>query len=54
MNALTNDQKQMCEGKITLEELKSVFKYMSNGKSPGSDGFTAELYKFFMPDLCHF
>ena len=54
VNALTNHQKQMCEGKVTLEELKSVLKGMSNGKSPGSDGFTVEFYKFFMPDLGHF
>ena len=41
----------MCEGQITLEEIKSVLKGMSNGKSPGSDGFTVEFYKFFLPDL---
>ena len=47
VNPLSNHQKQMCEGQITLEEIKSVLKGMSNGKSPGSDGFTAEFYNSF-------
>lgn len=32
-------------------EILSVLKSMKNNKSPGSDGFTAEFYKFFWADL---
>ena len=32
-------------------ECLSTLKNMSNGKSPGIDGFTVEFYKFFWPDI---
>jgi hypothetical protein len=32
-------------------EVLSVLKNMNNNKSPGSDGFTSEFYKFFWSDL---
>ena len=32
-------------------EIKVVLKNMANGKSPGSDGYPAEFYKFFWLDL---
>jgi len=51
---LSKAQSAQCEGLITLAEVKQVLKGMANCKSPGSDGFTAEFYKFFLPDLGHF
>ena len=36
------------ERKITLEEAGVILKNMKNNKSPGSTGFTAESYKFFL------
>ena len=48
---LTNTDKQMCESEITTEECEKALKLLENGKSPGSDGFTTDFYKFFWSDL---
>ena len=40
---LNNDEAKMLEGEITYEELKIALKNMKNSKSPGNDGFQAEL-----------
>ena len=39
------------EGELALPECLNVLKNMSNGKSPGLDGFTSEFYKFFWIDI---
>ena len=44
---LTEDEATNLEGQITLEEATLALKKMNNSKSPGSDGFTAEFFKFF-------
>ena len=36
---------------ITLEECGLALKQLANNKSPGSDGFPTEFYKFFWPDV---
>ena len=46
--------RDLCEGKITEIEAKSVLKNMKNNKSPGTDGFPAEFYKFFWKDIGSF
>ena len=51
---LTENQKQSLEGKISLPELTSALKRMKNNKSPGSDGFTADFFKFFWIDVGKF
>ena len=48
---LKPEDKVKCEGLISEIEIKSVLKNMQNGKSPGSDGYPAEFYKFFWRDI---
>ena len=43
-----------CEGPITEAEAKKVLKNMKNGKTPGSDGYPAEFYKYFWNDIGKF
>ena len=45
---------QSLEGEISLPELTSALKRMKNNKSPGSDGFTADFFKFFWIDVGKF
>ena len=51
---LSNTESEELEGTITYEEASYALKNMKNGKSPGTDGFTVELLKFFWKDLGHF
>ena len=44
---LDEPRSRQLEGPLTLEEISSSLKNMSNGKSPGSDGFTSEFFKCF-------
>jgi hypothetical protein len=53
-NKLTTQQAQSIEGIPTLEELTASFNNMKNDKTPGPDGFTAEFYKAFWPELSQF
>ena len=39
---------------IVESEILEVLKNMKNNKSPGSDGYTTEFFKFFWSDLKHF
>ena len=48
---LTEDQKDLCEGNLTFKECAESLKFMINGKSPGSDGYTVDFYKFFWKDI---
>ena len=40
-----------CDRPISLEEVTYSLQQISNNKTPGSDGFTAEFYKFFWPQI---
>ena len=51
---LDDQEKESLEGNITLEEAHIALKAMNNNKSPGSDGYTCEFFKFFFKDLGHF
>lgn len=44
---LNDSEREKLEGKITYDEALTILKNMSNNKSPGSDGFTAEFLKCF-------
>ncbi|WP_419609554.1 reverse transcriptase family protein [Thiolapillus sp.] len=48
---LTLQEKLLLEGEITLDEASLALKNMKNNKSPGSDGFTVEFFKFFWLQL---
>ena len=48
---LSEDEKSLCEGKLTLNECWSALSSMKNGKSPGNDGFTKEFYVAFFGEL---
>ena len=47
LTPLNEEQSKNCEGMLTEQECYQALKHMDNGKSPGSDGFTCEFYKFF-------
>ena len=42
---LQEEQKYLCEGNITFKECTQSLKLMTNGKRPGSDGWTVDFYK---------
>lgn len=44
---LTDEQRDSCEGNLTFKECGEALKLRKNGKSPGSDGFTVNFFKFF-------
>ena len=48
---LSSEESESLEGEITLDEASIALKGMNNGKSPGSDGFGPEFFKFFWKDL---
>ena len=48
---LTEEQKILCEGNLTFKECGECLKLMKNGKSPGSDGYTVDFYKFFWKNI---
>ena len=48
---LSVEETNLLNGELTEQEIVFVLKKMKNNKSPGSDGFTAEFYKFFYKDL---
>ena len=51
INCLNEEQKNLCEGLVTLEECGKALYNMKNGKSPGCDGFTTEFCKFFWVNI---
>ena len=48
---ITEEHKHKCEQSISESEVLKSLKHMKNGRSPGSDGLSAEFYKFFWQDL---
>ena len=45
---LSKEESDSLEGNLTLQETLSVLKHMKNDKSPGSDGYIVEFFKFFL------
>ena len=54
LNKLNKEQSDSLEGLLTYEELSNALKRTKNNKSPGSDGFSAEFFKFFWKDIGYF
>ena len=50
-NKLCDKDKKICDNVITIEECSESIKNLPNNKSPGSDGYTTEFYKFFWQDI---
>jgi hypothetical protein len=48
---LNSETADSLEGEISLEEAGQSLKCMKNNKSPGSDGFSVEFFKFFWPQI---
>ena len=48
---LSDEQKNSLEGNLSFKECGEPLKLMKNRKSPGSDGFTVDFYKFFWNDI---
>ena len=48
---LNEQEKQQCERLLTEKECEEAVKDMKNGKTPGTDGLTAEFYKISCEDL---
>ena len=47
LNTLKQEEAETCEGLLTLKECSKSLKQFMNNKTPGSDGFTIEFYRFF-------
>ena len=48
---LSESDRSICEGKLTLNECWLALSSMKNGKSPGNDGLTKEFYVCFFEEL---
>ena len=48
---LSGNEREICEGLLTEQELFNVLKSCKNNKTPGSDGFPAEFYKTFWDEI---
>ena len=51
---LNDNEKESIEGHISYQEALSALRNMKKDKSPGSDGFSVEFFKFFFIDIGHF
>jgi hypothetical protein len=51
---ITLEENERMKGLLTYNEIKTKLGKMSNNKSPGSDGYTTEFFKFFFRDIGHF
>ena len=48
---LSDNELHICEKQIDIDECKKAIDNLSSGKSPGSDGFTADFYKYFWNEI---
>ena len=48
---LSNDDTQFMDERLCMDDCTAAVKALKRGKSPGSDGLTADFYKFFWSDI---
>ena len=48
---ISEEDQQQLNADFTEEEIKKTIKNMANNKTPGTDGFPIEFYKFFWTDI---
>ena len=51
LSRLSDKDVKYCERPISIEEVTFSLQQLSANKTPGSDGFTAEFYKYFWPQI---
>ena len=51
---LNNNESNTLEGMISYKQASESLKHMRNGRSPGTDGFSADFFKTFWKQLGHF
>ena len=49
--SIMEDQKQICDGDVTVQECWLALKEFKPNKSPGCDGLTSEFYQTFWNDI---
>ncbi len=53
MPQLNEEHKQACDKTITEQEILNSMKQLTNGKTPGTDGLSADFYNYFWIDIKH-
>ena len=48
---LGNDDTEFMDERLCMDDCTAAVKALKRGKSPGSDGLTADFYKFFWSDI---
>ena len=51
ITTLNHDEQKSCEGRITEDECFNALKEFKTRRTPGTDGFPAEFYRFFWPEI---
>ena len=51
---ITNDERDRLDSPITKNEIDKALTQLKNNKSPGFDGYSAEFFKTFWPQLGHY
>ena len=51
ISRLTDEEKISCKGQVTVDECYEALKDFQSRLTPGTDGFPAEFYRFFWPEI---
>ena len=54
LETLNDEEADSCEGPLTIKECAEALSKFQNNKTPGSDGFTIEFYRYFWDLLRQF
>ena len=54
LKTLNNEEAERCEVLLTIQERANALNKFQNNKTPGSDGFTIEFYRFFREVIGHY